>query len=331
MTYGAGTNDSQFFNYKMKKIIKFILFVVVVCGAGFYFKQPIQTLFSRVQNKVLPCQQPIVYSYGFFDQRFGITKKEFSDAVDKAVQIWEKPIEKKLFEYSDDSAQIGILKINLVFDSRQETTIKLKKLGIQLDDNKSTYDKVKAEYEQLSTSYESKKVELDAVISLFNADKSNYDNEVNYWNKRGGAPRDVYNRLDQAKILLQERADKINQSQNEINDLIGNINALADELNRLAQILNLNVSKYNTVGQQNGAEFQEGLYKGDIRGEEIDIYEFFDNKQLVRVLTHELGHALGLDHLSNPEAIMYELNQGKSENLTVDDIVALKSRCGVGE
>jgi len=85
--------------------------------------------------------------------------------------------------------------------------------------------------------------------------------------------------------------------------------------------------KYNTTNFSNGEEFEEGEYIRDASGQRINIYEFGNETDLIRVLTHELGHALGLKHVTDPGAIMYELNQSDNEALTEADIRELSSMC----
>lgn len=77
-----------------------------------------------------------------------------------------------------------------------------------------------------------------------------------------------------------------------LNNQADMINSVARAINQLISELNLNVKKYNTTSGTNGEEFDEGEYVRDGAGERINIYQFANDTKLIRVLTHELGHAL---------------------------------------
>ncbi|MFA4975085.1 MAG: matrixin family metalloprotease [Candidatus Paceibacterota bacterium] len=309
----------------MKKIFKIIFSVIIISVTVFLFRTEFEQIFFDLQNKYFPCSKPITYSLGSFDEKFGISKEEFLKVVNTAEIIWEKSIDKKLFIYESNGA--GALKINLIYDTRQEATQKLKDIGITVDDNRASFNSLKLKYDAMQSDYLKFKNAFESEIVLFKNRQKAYEEEVAYLNKNGGASKDIYNRLNKEKKYLDQKFLEINKLQAELNLKADDVNATVIVLNRLVSSLNIDVKKFNTIGDELGGEFEEGTYKENSTGKEIDIYQFNDEGKLARVLTHEFGHALGLQHIENPKAVMYRFNNGINETLMIEDILALKEYC----
>ena len=302
-----------------------IIFLIAIITAGFIYRDTLRNVWSQTLANYFPCKTAISYSIGTFDTRFGISKADFLSVVKSAEDIWEKPVGKNLFEYKDT----GNLKINLIYDIRQEATVNLKNLGTSVENTKSYYDSLKLQYESLNADYEKAKVLFESRVSAFETRKNAYETEVSKINRTGKANKETYTRLNVEKNYLNQEASDLNVLQNSLNNKVVELNTMVKSLNNLASSLNLDVKKYNTIGQNLGEEFDEGLYKTGPDGQEIYIYQFENKSKLVRVLAHEFGHALGLEHLEDPKAIMYRLNNGYNEKLTSNDIKAVKELCGI--
>lgn len=302
-----------------------LLIAAALLGFGYRYKTDISRLVQKIPGYSQPCQKPITYSIANLDSRFGVTNEELLLDIQRAEQIWESPINKPLFEYSPT----GDLKISFVYDNRQKATDALKKLGITMKDDRSTYDTLKTKYNALMASYNREKKRIAAMIATYTADKTVFEAEVAQWNSRGGAPKAEYLASEQKRAALNSQVAVINQAQDALNKSVDTIYAAETVLNKLVNTLNLQVATYNNVGISAGKQFNEGEYVRDANGTAIHIFQFNDTNQLVRVLAHELGHALGLEHLDNPKAIMYYLNEGLNEKLTADDEEALKKICGL--
>ncbi len=237
-----------------------------------------------------PCAEPILYSLGVVDPRFEVTEATLIKNAANAAQIWDKAAGKTLFIYDPEAA----LKINLIYDEREATA----KLGIKITETQAAQ--------------ESLRVALSARQDAFESLQDSYNEKVAAINARGGATPKEARWLDAERERIASLGNVINTEVRAYNARVAELNALIKEYNQAA-----------------GRTFEEGQYVRDASGERMNIFAFIGETQLTRVLAHELGHAVGLDHNDNPDAIMYAMNEGGNVKPAPEDLADLKELCGL--
>ncbi|MDO8269356.1 MAG: matrixin family metalloprotease [Candidatus Levybacteria bacterium] len=260
----------------MKKIIVIVALILGLASLGIFFRKESEEAFKNVFY-YSPCDAPLEFTIGSIDSRFQVTRAELLADSRAAANIWSNTQGKQLFVYKPDAA----LKINMVYDDRQELTSKINDLDSDL---------------------KQKQGEIDPKIAAFKKKQSEFENRVNslnekisYWNSKGGAPKEEYDKLVAEQKSLKSEAAILNATAEELGQSTLEYNAGAQKLNQT-------IDDYKEV-----LEFkpEEGLYEQDGSEKSISIYIDVNASEFLHTLAHEMGHALGLDHQNDPKAIMY--------------------------
>ena len=289
-------------------------YVVMLCitlfGSGVYF----------YTAYVPTCNVPMTYRLGSLDARFNLTPGLARAYLAEAEQVWEKAAGHNVFDYDESSA----FPVNFIFDDRQERTIAEEAQRQSLDQKESTSASIASEYKTLSAKYATLKTAYEKAKSDYEARLDSFNAKVADYNASGGAPEDAFAALKAEEKALAATADALQNNATELATLAKNINTLSEQGNRLIAQYNAGVAEYNThFGGAN--EFTQG----DYQGKNINIYKFSTHEELVRVLTHEFGHALGLGHVEGTTSIMYYLmeKQPQFPVLSTEDRTALNTVC----
>ena len=280
----------------MKSIISAIFLLIIgIFAVIFVINHPLFEAITR-PLAVSPCDYSIKYKIGDIDSRFGLTQNEVNSNINDAITIWRNAEGKVLFEQGTKNA----LEINLVYDARQALNSQIDTLKNKINEEKNT---------------------LDPQIQAFNAKSDDFksrlgalNGEIAYWNSHGGASPEEYQKISAERDLLTREAD-------ELNAMAKNLNGSANTFNTQVGVLNQTVDTFN---QSLKLKPEEGLYQP--AQNKIDIYFNISHTELVHTLAHELGHAIGIDHNSNPNSIMYPYTTTVTSP-SPDDLTALKKVC----
>lgn len=317
----------------MKRIALSIIFAGAIFAMVLFILRGGQQVSNGVKNLKIkgkftePCYSPIKYSIGDVDEKFGISEDDFNFAIKQAEDIWENELNINLFEEYKGSENENDLTINLVFDDRQVQTME----GLALDNNfnelRQQQEKVSKTYDYLKSEYEKGVDQYTKDIEDYEERVSEYNEKVKKWNEKGGVLPKQFEKLEEEGDDLKREYDDLEKEKEKINEIVKEINVIASEEKQKIEAYNKNVETYKErFGESK--EFNQGEYDGSL----ISIYQFRSVDDLILVLAHELGHALGIGHVDNSQAIMYYLMENQNiENisLTDEDIAALKDVCEI--
>ncbi len=269
------------------------------------------------------CSYPIKYSLGNLDPRFEISQEDTFNILANAEKIWEDSMGIDIFEYDPK----GKLKINFVFDERQQLNIDIKKAEKKIEQSESSVKKVTTLHDDLLVLYNQKLSAYDISLKDYKQQMDTYNQKVDYWNNKGGAPSVIYDELNSQRSNLGIVYDQLSYQEQVLNELLGKVNASVD-------VTNLTIDRYNTHVDSFNQEFggAREFDQGDYLSNTINIYEYRTMSDLTLVIAHEMGHALGLNHVDDPYSLMYYLMEKQDLNnikLSKDDIQALKQRCRI--
>ena len=298
----------------MKNKLGLLIFLIIATGSGF---------FVYYQGTSI-CRNPLDYGIGTVDSRFSISRDKLLSVTREAEAVWEKGVNRELFNYKPEAR----FKINLVFDERQQRTVEANQSEITIEVSRGMYDQLLAEYKQLSDLYQTKLDYYNNLVDLFEIKLDAYNSKIATINARGGATPKERQELETERKYLESQKAILGSLRSELTSFVLRVNSLGDKVNYLAKQLNIEVDTYNQRFGE-AREFDQGEYNG----KEINIYQFDRIGDLRLVLVHELGHALGIEHVENAKSIMYYLMDKqdiKNPILSEEDIRAFTERCKLG-
>ena len=299
-----------------------ILFTLIVFTAYFAIQRTMypQLNHNSVVDRIShPLDTRLRYRIGEVDPRFNLSKEQVQNLAQQAADIWHVGTMKSLFVY-DPNAQLSI---NLIYDQRQaESTARNQEIHI-LENTQQYTQSEKQKIQQLNA-------ELDTANRELDIQKSNYQNKVDQYNQlvnhlnqtQQNLNASARLELDQQKNQLVIEQTQLKQQLDGYNQKVYSLNQQVNQLNAVNQQFNQSVDQFNRRFQPR--QFDKGVFDGKM----IQVYEFESDDDLRVTIAHELGHALGLDHNTDPKALMFPtMKEQNLQNfhLTAADLAMLNS------
>lgn len=302
--------------------MKFFLLLVLVLfllWSGYQTRQHPQLKFNSLTDRIAsPLNTRLRYRIAEVDPRFKLSIEQVKTISQQATQIWKDGTGQDYFVY-DPHAQLAI---HLVYDERQMESEQRREHLSQLESNQQHWVEKKQQLDQIEQEILRSKQLLDLKQQQLNLQIQHYNQEQQNARQHPSsfANSDYF---QQRQRDLEQNVQTLQQEIAQYNQRIMQLNQQVDELNALDQQLNASVSQYKQ-------RFKPHLFhKGLFNGKQILIYEFESADDLRLTIAHEFGHALGLQHADDPQALMHPIMRDQDTahfRLTQADLSLLLAR-----
>jgi hypothetical protein len=286
----------------------------------------VPALFSHARDRAAPgperpppCTALIKYRIGALDPRFGITSEELQRYIEKAGNVWQG--DRTLFQYDPK----GKLPINLVYDTRQQFTQQVIAARASVSAKIAEADLIENRLSPLRENFRILDAAYSDQATSFEQAQDRHRKKIKELNLSGGLSETDQQEMANERQALQKQFNLLEAKRRELNHAADELNELIKKHNELLKRANAEANAFN-AGPAN-VKFEEGRYIREGREERIDIFQFENTDKLIVILAHELGHALGMKHNSNPASVMSPLIHTDRLALTAEDEDGLKTVC----
>jgi hypothetical protein len=269
-----------------------------------------------------PCEHPLRYRIGEVDDRFDLSPREYRKLIQKAGDMWATALGQELFIY-DPAAPFAI---NLVYDERQHTTMTSHELSRKMQQTDHSNQKVRALYDHWQDIYQTRSEAYQMSLDDLQKRREAYNATVEAKNRQGGVTQEEHDALSAEREAIDRTREELDAKHKALEEITQMLESLQAQSKTLVTTYNLNATTYKALYGVNIP-----FHKGEYNGESITIFQFHNIDDLLLVIAHEMGHALGLNHVKAPEAIMHALMGSQDLNhliLTPADTQALQTTCG---
>jgi Matrixin len=290
----------------MRKLVLVLVTVVVVAAAVTVIRGS--------------CSRPLAYRVDQFDERFGLSREELRDALRQAEEVWERAVGRDLFVQTPTAR----LAVNMYYDERQQRTQAGDRLQGAMKETRASHESLGKSYAEWRATYERRLRDYKDGQAEYQNRAQALSQQIQEWNARGN-PHGERPALENERARLADMRQRLEADRVALQELATTVRGLAEKGNAIAVTHNASVATFNALY---GAPRQ--FHKGEFDGGQIAVFEFHDSRDLVLLLAHELGHALGVRHVDDTAGIMHALAGGQPMGTltpTEADMAALRKAC----
>jgi hypothetical protein len=281
-----------------------------------------------------PCNIPIHFALGEVDPRFGFDALTMMLALVEATNLWQAAHEELLFIESDHPRA---MQVSLAFDERQQAARTRRSLRGGLERDGQALKADEALLRAWGERIELARTEHERASRFLEERVRRHERDVSGWRSSpAGPPEKQRLALEAERDALRLALDNLERIGNELNADIRAYNRRAENMRRRAEDFQERLGRYNATSL--GDEIESGRYSFDpVDGRRIEVFRAESADELVWIFAHELGHALGIGHVPDPDAVMHALlheergspaGRTRPVSLGAADRAALRAVCG---